>query len=37
MLERVVHWLIALGALGWILGAVIQLVRYGSIMAPCCG
>lgn len=37
MLERIVYWLIALGALGWILGAVIQLATYGSLTAPCCG
>lgn len=37
MLERIVHWLIFLGAAGWVLGAVIQLVMYGSIMTPCCG
>lgn len=37
MLERIVYWLIALGAAGWLLGAVVQLAKYGAIMAPCCG
>jgi hypothetical protein len=37
MPEKVVHWLIALGAAGWLLGAVIQLVKYGLLTTPCCG
>jgi hypothetical protein len=36
MLEKIVHYLIAIGLLGWVVGALIQLVKYGAIMTPCC-
>jgi len=26
----------ALGAVGWVAGAVLQLVKYGAVTAPCC-
>jgi hypothetical protein len=33
----VVGWLVAIGAAGWVIGALLQLARYGTITTPCCG
>lgn len=31
-----VVWMVCLGAAGWIVGSIIQAIRYGAITAPCC-
>jgi len=37
--ERVpiITWLIALSAAGWLLGALLNLLAYGTLTAFCCG
>ena len=37
MLEKIVHWAIAAGLAGWVVGIVLQLLLYGKVTAPCCG
>lgn len=31
-----VVWMVCLGAAGWIVGSILQAIRYGAITAPCC-
>lgn len=32
-----ITWLIALSAAGWLLGALLNLLAYGTLTAFCCG
>ena len=34
MLEKIVHWLIAIGIAGWLIGMLIQAIRFGALMEP---
>lgn len=36
MIEKLVHWIIFLGLVGWGVGALVQLILYGAITTPCC-
>ena len=31
MLEKIVHWLIFIGLAGWVIGIILQLIRFGAI------
>jgi hypothetical protein len=36
MLEKIVIWLIGIGAAGWVLGIILNLILHGAIPSHCC-